>query len=97
MRLLTQILRTLAAECVVTTCIIVMWVPTVIASHRVNSIPLDSSQFYFAWQVYALAQKPFLKYVVSGVVVVLSLLAFGESAAPGELLPTNRLPLISLL
>jgi len=34
------------------------------------------SQLYFAWQVYALGQTKFLKYVVSGAVVFLGLLAF---------------------
>lgn len=40
-----------------------------------------SSQFYFAWQVHGLAQKRFVKYVVSGAVAVLSLLAFGKRTA----------------
>lgn len=34
------------------------------------------SQFYFAWQVHAMGQSNFIKYGVSGSVVILSLLAF---------------------
>ena len=40
-----------------------------------------SSQFYFAWQVYAWSQRSFMKYVVSGTVAILSLLAFGDCIA----------------
>lgn len=39
------------------------------------------SQFYFAWQVYALGQANFIKYVASAAVIVLSLLAFAGGLA----------------
>jgi len=55
---LDRLVPALAAECMITTCIIAI------------------SQLYFAWQLHALAQKPFVKYTVSGAVLVLSLLAF---------------------
>ena len=54
--------------------------------------PSCSSQLYFAWQIYGFAQVPFVKYVVSGAVVVLSLLGFGECVAWGELLSVDGLP-----
>ena len=82
--------RTLAAECVATVCIIVMWVPDIIAV-RITFNPPSSSQFYFAWQVYALSQKPFMKYVVSGTVAILSLLAFGECITWEQLLSADGL------
>jgi len=51
-------------------------VPTLAAECATTTCIIVISQLYFAWQLYALAQKPFVKYTVSGVVVVLSLLAF---------------------
>jgi len=51
-------------------------VPTLAAECVATACIIVISQFYFAWQIYALAQKPFMKYIVSGAVVVLSLLAF---------------------
>ena len=56
---------------------------------RVTFNPPSSSQFYFARQVYALAQKPFIKYVVSGTVAFLSLLAFGECITREQLLSAD--------
>jgi len=56
---------------------------------RMTFKPSPSSQFHFAWQVYALSQRPFMKYVVSGAVVVLSLLAFGECVAREQLLSVD--------
>jgi len=53
--------------------------------------PSPSSQFYFAWQVYALSQRPFMKYVVPGTVTVLSPLAFGEYIAQEQLLSADGL------
>ena len=82
--------RTLAAECVATVCIIVMWVPGLMAV-RVTFNPQSSSQFYFAWQVYALSPKPFMKYVVSGTIAFLSLLAFGECITREQLLSADGL------
>lgn len=51
--------------------------------------PSHSSQLYFAWQVYMVSQKHFVKYVASGAVVVLSLVAFGKCAAQEEILSTD--------
>ena len=87
--------RTLAAECVATACIIVMWVPDMMAV-RIMVNPPSSSQFYFAWQVFALSQKPFMKYVVSGTVAFLSLLAFGECITREQLLSADGLHRASL-
>ena len=86
--------RTLAAECVATACIIVMWVPDTIAV-CITFNPPSSSQFYFAWQVYALSQKPFMKYAVSGAVAFLSLLSFGECITREQPLSADVLYLIA--
>jgi len=87
--------RTLAAECVATACIIVMWVPDITVV-RITFNPPSSSQFYFAWQVYALSQKPFMKYVVSGTVAFLSLLAFGEYITWEQLLSADDFTVLFL-
>jgi len=51
-------------------------VPTLAAECVATTFIIAISQFYFAWQLYALAQRPFVKYTLSAAVVVLSLLAF---------------------
>ena len=52
-----------------------------------HSGPSNSSQFYFAWQVYAMGQTRFVKYVASAAVAILSLVAFGEFAIEREYCP----------
>jgi len=51
-------------------------IPTLAAECVATTFIIAISQLYFAWQVFALAQKPRVKYFVSGSVLVLSLLAF---------------------
>jgi len=51
-------------------------VPALAVECVATTLIIVISQLYFAWQVYALGQTKFLKYVVSGAVVFLGLLAF---------------------
>ncbi|KAF9649356.1 hypothetical protein BDM02DRAFT_3186381 [Thelephora ganbajun] len=73
-------------------------VPTLAVECVATTFIIAISQAYFAWQVYALAQKSFAKYVISGAVLVLSLLAFAGGLGcsvvmfvhPGSILATRN-------